>query len=197
MLRTTALVGLVLALTSCVSPHQDKRLSRIEMPSDFAVEFNVRGDSAAEDPMRQSAQYVVEANRRMRVISGSRAETRTFPRFLRDVTPTEFEALWAHVRDANLMAEPTSPGAEGYGQPPTTAPAPPPAEAPDTAGAPAESGALYTVAITARGRTNRYATTPSESPPTASLLAMLLELRQSGAPLVIPPEAMGQAEGAK
>jgi hypothetical protein len=207
MLRLPALLGLILLLASCVSPHRDPKLRAIEMPADFAIEFAVQGETESTDAMRQSAQYVVEANRRMRVLAGRRAETRTFPRFLRDLTPAEFESLWVHVKDTNLMSEPTSPGAEASTTiDTTTLPATPPPPPPDptkpfdgttpevavTDEAPAEPAmnpAVYHVAITARGQTHRYSTTPGESPPTVSLLAMLAELRDTGSPMVVPPGA--------
>jgi hypothetical protein len=211
MLRIPVLVALILMLAGCVSPRKDPRLRAIRMPSDFALELSVRGEPDSDDPTRQSVRYVVESNRRMRMLVGQRAQTRTFPRFLRDLTPTEFESLWDQIDQSNLLSEPTSPLAQARhdtaaGLPPHPEPPAPPEPPPSpTATAPAPpvpspeeallsvpmNPAVYEVAIRANGHTHRYATTPAESPPTVSLLLMLTNLRESSTPPILSPGTLG------
>jgi hypothetical protein len=165
------LLLLLAPLHGCVEPNRDPALAKIAMPSDFALELTVHGDPAASDPLRQPSQYVLEPNRRLRAVTGLPAGARSFPRLVRVLSPADYEALYQIIDDAHLMVEPTSPGAEAL-----------------RAGKAPESPALYELRIHAHGRTHRYATTPTESPPTVRLHARLAELA-TGAGAIRPPSS--------
>lgn len=152
-----ALTVLTLALAAgCTPPEHDKRLAEVNPPPDFAIEFFVHGSSDGSDRRVMRSNYVLEPNRNLRVELGSHQEQDAFPRFYRQLTFAQFESISEIVRKAKLHAEPTSPNAS-------------------TSGA-ASNVLIYEVKVTAWGRTNRYRTTPEESPPTAELLAKLVEL---------------------
>lgn len=163
------ILGILVLVPGCVEPHRDPALARIDMPSDFSVELTVRGDSEAGDPMLQPARYVLEPNRRLRALVGERAETRSFPRIVRVLTPADYEAIYQLVEDTHLFVEPTSPNADSF-----------------NAGKSADSPTLYEVRIHEKGRAHRYATTPAESPPTVRLHARLAELA-AGPGSIRPP----------
>ena len=123
---------------------------------DFSLSVHVAGDGHDPEPMRRRAQFVVQPDRMLRLATGPAASPDTFPRPYRRLSPAEFASLYELVARNHLLAEPTSPIAAG-------------SEADDQA-------VILRVAITAGGRTNRYATTAAESPPTAALLARLVAL---------------------
>lgn len=152
----------VVLLTACTSPHQDPRLAHIATPTDFSVVVRVRPapgpGSATSNPLNETSVHAVEPNRRLGVTRGRSADTR-YPGFVRVLTRQEYDDLFKLVSNNHLIAEPTSPGAEAFGLGKTKA------------------SALYEVEITAFGRTNRYRTTPDESPPTVELLTRLIQLR--------------------
>jgi len=160
-----ALLAALLSLASCAAPEHESRASLQAMPTDFALEVYVigKGDASA-DLANRTAHYVVEPNRRFRVTAGPRATERRFPRIARVLRPWEYEDLFARIKSGSLMTEASTDAGLRL------------------AAWPDESGALgYDVLITAYGKTHRYATTPEESPATASLVARLAEL-PSGAP---------------
>ncbi len=159
VLLTYCLFGLLTLVSGCVEPHRDPALAKIEMPADFGLELTVHGKLDTADPMLQPARYVLEPNRRLRALVGELAETRSFPRIVRVLTPADYEAIYHLIDEAHLFVEPTSPGAELL-----------------KAGKPADSPTLYQVRIYAKGKAHHYATTPVESPPTIQLHARLAEL---------------------
>lgn len=165
------LLLLPVLLIACTSPHEDPRLVDLATPTDFSVVLRVRpapapggaAASASANPLNEASGYAVEPNRRLGVTRGRAADTR-YPVFSRVLTRHEYDDLFTLVSNNHLIAEPTSPGAEAFGLGKTKA------------------SALYEVEITAFGRTNRYRTTPDESPPTVELLTRLIQLRTAPAP---------------
>ncbi len=128
---------------------------------DFAVVFLVRGEASSANLLRQTSRYVLEANRSLRSVRGAAATRRTYPPLRRRLTAPETESIFDHLRRHQLLAEPTSPGADQKA-----------AGADDD---PDAQTVIYELSITAHGRTHRYATTPRESPPTIQLLKMLAQ----------------------
>lgn len=129
-------------------------LPRPGLPPDFALQFHVIGDPSTNDPLRQTSQYVLEANRHLHVATEPTATRHFYPPLTRVFSHAEYENLIRHVLRCHLMAEPTSPAAES-----------------------SNATLRYEVIIFANGRTHRYATTPAESPPTVQLLQKLAKKR--------------------
>ena len=128
-----------------------------QAPPDFAVVFLVRGEASSTNVLRQTSRYLMEANRSLRAVSGAVATRRTYPSLRRRLTAPETESIFDHVRRHQLLAEPTSPGAE------------------QRAADPGTERVIYELSITAHGHTHSYATTPRESPPTIQLLKLLVQ----------------------
>lgn len=133
-------------------------LPRPGLPPDFALQFHVAGDPSTNDPLRQTSQYVLEANRHLHVATGPTATRHAYPPLTRVIPHAEYEHLIRHVMRSHLMAEPTSPAAES-----------------------SNATLRYEVTLFANGRTHRYATTPAESPPTVQLLQKLVKTRSPAA----------------
>jgi hypothetical protein len=140
----------------------------------------VDGDPASSDPLRLTARYVVEANRRFRVAWGAWATERTFPPVYRSLQPAEYDALFRRVEAAGLLNERTRPAAQA---------------ASEAASRPAGL-VIYDVAVTARGRTRFFRVRPEDSPATADLLRELVALGPEGeAGSVLGPPAARPAAG--
>ena len=134
------------------------------VPPDFAIEFMIRGNPDSRNPRTQWSRYVLEPNRGLRASFGRHAVVQTYPRFVRRLKHRELERIYRHVTRHQLLAEPTSPRSETLetSKPPTDV--------------------IYDVSIDSAERRHRYATTPEESPPTVSLLVLLMHLAGRGAP---------------
>jgi len=157
----TTCLFLLLPVLGChpnSSPQPGQTLSRPGLPPDFALQFHVVGDPFTNDPLRQTSQYVLEANRHLHVATGPTATRDSYPPLTRVIPHAEYEHLIRHVLRCHLMAEPTSPAAES-----------------------SNTTLRYEVTLFANGRTHRYATTPAESPPTIQLLQKLVKIRSPAA----------------
>jgi len=161
MMRCAPLLVCLTLLAACTSPARDPELEQLGVPPDFAVDLYVRAarGESSDNPLRQTSKTVLEANRKLRVAVGDAARANYYPKIVRIVDAPQVEQAYAIVHNANLMIEPTSPDAEAIQSGTKT-------------------GVLYQVTLTAFGRTHTYATTPTESPPTAQLLKKLVDLRK-------------------
>ena len=130
-----------------------------DAPVQFSVEFEVDGEPASDNPRRIRSRYVLEANRDLRVTRGSSARVQTYPPFNHQLSHADFLAVYRHVIDHELSAEPTSPNAE----------------TPRDIVEAVEADVVYHVTLNVNGRWHRDATTPAESPPTVQLLAHLID----------------------
>ena len=135
----TCLLGLTFA--GCTAPERDVQLSDVQVPWDLTVQIAVQGKDDAGDPMEQTSQFILEPSRKLRVATGSGADSNYFPRVTRQITPEQFEQVARLVRESNLQVEPTSPAAQSATTQPSTAALP-----------------IYHVSIQAFGQRNRYAT---------------------------------------
>lgn len=149
-------------LIGCVSPQDDPRLAGLRVPHDFALRFHAAGDPTSRDRLSRVSQFVLESDGSLRVAWGRGATARYYPRLTRVLHPREFAGVARFVMDHHLQAEPTSPGAQK--------------NLSDAGRGKKQQKMVYHVEITAGGRTRAFATTPDESPPTATLLTMLVDL---------------------
>ena len=145
-------------LVSCTEYGNDPRWFQHSVPPDFALQLQVSGHAGTEDPLRRSSLYVLEPNRRLRMAIGSDADKTSFPTVIQILSPSAFEAIFRFVETQHLLAEPTSPVAD------------------QAMIDRASHEVIYHVEIYTHSRLHRYATTPTESPPTVQLLAKLIEL---------------------
>ena len=157
--RFTWWVGTITGLAGCAAMTVDQPANRLHPPSDFALVLHIQGHDLAADPAHYTSQYIIEPNRKLRTALGQGTTAKYFPDLTRQLSPIEFDVLSELVLQNHLMAEPTSPGVEEQAVPPQAA------------------STIYTVSITSNGRTNRYATTPHESPATFSLVKTLIRYR--------------------
>lgn len=126
----------------------------------FSLSLYVDGQDDSTNPLAQTARYLVLANRQLHVMLGQAARQRTYPKPYRALRVDEFDRVVRFVDEHHLLAEPTSPAVremehEGRSDLPVR----------------------YELTVTRNGRTNRYVTTPEESPPTTALLAALSSFR--------------------
>ena len=147
-----------LMITGGCSMQTDASVNHTDAPPDFALNVLVVGPPDEANPLRKTSRYLLESNRTLRAIRGSRATNLTFPPIARRLGRSDVNSLARLVARHHLMAEPTSPLAE---------------VADDGNG---KRAVLYELEITAHGRVHRYRTTPPESPPTIRLVAELARL---------------------
>jgi hypothetical protein len=132
----------------------------LDPPTDFSLNFLVRGSSGAVDPVERTSRYLVEANGNLRAVHGRAAPGLTYPPLVRRLNPADMEKLMKFVHGHKLMAEPSSPGAEST-------------EAART---------VFELEIMSWNQAHRYLTTPEESPPTLQLLTRLIRLLNPATP---------------
>jgi hypothetical protein len=158
-----ALVMAAGLLAGCISPYEDARLKSLTVPPDLAIDFVVRGDPQSPDRREMQSRYVLLPDRQLHVALGDDAATEAYPRHYRILSPREMERLVQIIGEGGLPAEPSSPAAE---------------QALAAGGTPGADVApvTYRVWLTGWGKTNRYVTTPEESPPTGRLLDELIRL---------------------
>ncbi len=154
MHRRTIIAVIAMGITGCAwfrrpvdAPAIDRRY-----PADFAVSFTVAGEPAPAQPVRQNCVFVLERDRTLYGAVGIRVDHSYRPGRLGRITPGQYDDIVQWVNDRSLMAEPTSPDAQGSQPPPV----------------------LYDVQLIGWGMINHYRTTPEESPPTVTLLAKLI-----------------------
>jgi len=151
---------LALLAAACASPGRDLRLDGEKMPPDFAIEFMVTGNPASDDPLSQTAYYVVEAQSPLTHRRRAAGRGASLPSSDACPAPEEMESLFQIIHTHCLLrSSPSSPGAKAY-----------------LAGK-KDGAVLYEVVIASHGGTFRYVTTPAESPGSAQLLESLAELR--------------------
>jgi len=131
-------------------PQTDPSLSR---PVDFAIDFRVEGPGKADQPLTMPSRYLLEANRRLRVVLGPSASRGRYGESSRVLAPDDADRLYRHVRRHDLMSSPTR-----------------------EPSLPEE--AVYHVTLSANEKTHAYRTTAAESPATAKLLVMLVQLHR-------------------
>ncbi len=129
-----------------------------EEPIRFSVELVVDGAAPPAGRPGDDQRFVLEANRNLRTLAGTPSRAQTFPPLIRRLEHHEFTAIYRHVVEHELVAEPTSPMADA------------PAETPDTAVPPP----IFHVTLNVNGKWHQYATTAEESPPTLQLLNQLI-----------------------
>lgn len=155
---------------------------------DFALAFNVGGDAAAEDPLHQPAQYVLDAGRRFRAAIGPDATADYVPPPLRRIEPADVEALWRAAYDAGLLEHP---------DPAPAAPAAQPDGAHDPSDAPATTHPTptrYRITLTAHGRRYDHHTSAQANPGAGHLLSMLIQLGQ-GRPATLQTDGVRSPDG--
>lgn len=155
LLLSLLLIGIA---GGCAETPRHPEALGLSVPPDFALELHVDGDPAAEHPLRRTTRLVLEPNRKLRVAQGEAAAVRSYPPLRRVIQPAELERLYDLIARHRLMREPDSPAVPPEGA--------------------LSNDAVYSVWITAHGRTHAYRTTPAESPPTALLLRQLLRLAE-------------------
>ncbi|MCC6579564.1 MAG: hypothetical protein IT440_03925 [Phycisphaeraceae bacterium] len=163
--REALLLAIGAVLAGCQSSpdvSQVQEDGRRVASSDFALEFFVHGPTHAATRRSLRAKYVLLPNRRLHVALADEAMPHRFPGHYRLLSSNEVDDLAQLVDRSSLIAEPTSPRAEEAG-----------VAGSDQA---TDKAILYEVTVTSAGRTNRYRTTPEESPPTAKLLDRLILL---------------------
>ncbi|MDX1681970.1 MAG: hypothetical protein R3336_02510 [Phycisphaeraceae bacterium] len=167
VLLAALLVLLSPLLAGCES--QTKPIG-VAVPDDFALVIVVTPKVSTRHPLLRPRRLTLTIDRQLRMARGDAAPWVTHPPVARRLGPIQLESIWNQIRARHLMSEPTSPYAMALRQ--SSAPA----------GATALKATLYEVTIRAWGRTHRYATTPSESPPTANLLRQLITYADGEAP---------------
>jgi len=125
-------------------------------PADFSMSFYVEGEGPYADPIRRTAMFVLESDRRLYAETGMRRPNGYRPRLTRVLTTAEYESIVALIHKRHLTSEPTSPLARIHARGDEPA------------------SVLYHVDITGWGEINRYVTTPEESSPSADLLVRLI-----------------------
>lgn len=155
-------VVLTLGLAACWSAGPDIDFKDPTRPANLSIQFNVVGEAAPGDPLRQTSMYVLEPDHRLRVALGYRAQKSFYPAVVRTISAGEYDAIVRFVYARHLMAEPTSPIGEAAEQQGHNPPV------------------LYRVDLSAWGLVNRYVSTAEESPPTAELLMMLVNASGAG-----------------
>lgn len=146
-------------LVGCLDASRDPAFVDHGPPSDFAIRIYVVGRDDADQPARQTAQYVVESDRTFRFAAGAGVGPQTFPPPIVRLSPAQMTSLWGRVQRHHLLAEPTSPRGQRYLEQGENV------------------GVLYRVSLSARGRVHEYTTTAVESPPTMLLMRYLLGFR--------------------
>lgn len=183
VLRMLPLGLLACVLAGCIDPAVDQQLMTAEPPADFTVEVVIRGEPGANDRLRRSGRYLLEADRTIRVMHGPVAVTKTYPPAVDEVTPDAQLALYRLIKEQKLMEATTTPDAkaalERRGPGPT----------------------VYLVEIIAGADAHRFQVTPEESEATVALLSRMIELgearRQRGVlqlPVIARPAETRSAE---
>jgi hypothetical protein len=107
-----ALLLPVLLLCACNAPPREPNSARPEPPADFSLGVTVfapgsAARSAAAEPSRRPARYVLESDGVLRASFGSTsADEGVFPPQVRQLNRTEQALLWARLRNAGLLDEP-------------------------------------------------------------------------------------------
>lgn len=153
--RWATVIFLLVHTAACETRQPPDPVSHPWLPPDFAIQFFVEGNPHSTNPLTQTAQFVVEPNRQLRVALGPDAAVDSYPDQPTTISRAEYFDLSQHIMRHHLLAEPTSPAAEDNVQ----------------------DEVRYDVLIMANGRTHRYTTTPPDSPPTVQLLVKLTQLR--------------------
>ena len=146
------LTFVLLALAACSSRQATPPAGEADYPPDFALVFHVNGEAGADNPLRRTAQHVVDPARRLRVMLGAGATAADYPPPMARLPPRQMAHLYRLARAT--MDDP----------------APPP-------GAGAE--VVYLVTLTADGRTEtrRFDADAKPPPAAATLLRQLVTLR--------------------
>ena len=129
----------------------DNPVDLAAVPHDLALVFfvEVAGGGSPEDPLRQPSQYIVEVDRTLRVALGTGVSQQLYPPPTATLTPQDMDQLYRLIEQASLPKDPAAPAGP----------------------------VIYHLAITAGGRTHRYATTPQASAGAVELLRYLARLR--------------------
>ena len=143
---------LLLALVACSSRRATPPEGEAGYPPDFALVFHVDGEADADDPLRRTAQHVVDPARRLRVMLGAGVTAADYPPATARLAPGQMAQLY-RLAEATLADS-----------------APPP-------GAGAE--VVYLITLTADGRTDTRRFDADAKPPPAAtpLLRQLVALR--------------------
>ncbi len=151
------LVGVYPWLGACSQTPNNAGLSHYMLPPDFALLLHVDGERATNNPLRQTAQYLVEPNRAFHAAVGGNIAADFYPQPIKTISREEYYDLAGHALANQLMAEPTSPRSQFV-----------------------DARVVYTVELRSHGLLHRYTTTPEESPPTVQLLKRLVSLLPRG-----------------
>jgi hypothetical protein len=112
VIRATLTALLLTLLGACSSPPRVAPPAGTpvpqERPSDFVLAATVLAGARTGDPAGlprslQPARYIVEADGALRAATGPGSDEQTFPPRSRQLSPREFDQLWALVRDSGLL----------------------------------------------------------------------------------------------
>jgi hypothetical protein len=177
-LLSIALLGVCLCgMNGCAATADDAQLHAMaKTPPDFAVELFVDGSLSTKDPRIIRSKYLLEPNFRLHLALGDQAAKNHFPvRYLK-LKIEQFQQIVNVAQQNNLMAEPTSPYAEEVMLGKTAAD---------------PNRPLLYMSITSWGKTNRYVTTGTDSPPTQVLLEQMILMTGRS----VPDEALDAHRG--
>ncbi len=121
-----------------------------DVPPDLTVLFHVAGDPDARARTERPAVYLMEADRTLRVALGDGTTPGTYPPVTARLSHRQARQVYDAVADGGLMWI-DMPGELSPGEP------------------------VYTLEITADGRTRRMTTTPADTPQTTPLLSTLAD----------------------